>query len=94
MQVIFCTKSPKPFRFRGPFDSDFLNSYARRQFLFPKFEVNLDKLFGTDEDGNPAKYDVLDAKTMDEFEESQRRGAVHHWEIMRTVIVKEGWENY
>lgn len=40
------------------------------------------------------KFDVLDGKSMAGFEESQRRGAVHHWEIMRTVIKKEGWENY
>lgn len=92
--VIFCTKSTAPFRFRAPFEKDYLNTYSRRQFLYPRFEVNLEKLFGKDGNGEPMKFDVLDGRTMDEFEAMQRRGAVHHWEIMRTVIKKEGWENY
>ncbi|KAF8457472.1 S-adenosyl-L-methionine-dependent methyltransferase [Terfezia claveryi] len=90
--VIFCTKSTAPFRFRPAFEKDYLNTYSRQSFLYPKFEVDLVKLFG--KDGNREPYDVLDGRTIEEFEEMQRRGAVHHWEIMRTVIKKEGWENY
>lgn len=56
--------------------------------------MNLDKLFGKDGNSEPRRFDVLDGKTMGEFEEMQRRGAVHHWGIMRLVIKKEGWENY
>lgn len=92
--MIFCTKSTTPFRFRPAFEKDYLNTYSRQSFLYPKFEVNLDKLFGKDGNGEPRRFDVLDGRTMEEFEEMQRRGAVHHWEIMRTVIKKEGWENY
>jgi len=90
--VIFCTKSMQAFRFRPPLEKDYLNSYARQEFLNPKFEVNLDTLF--DDKGESVKYDVLDGKTIQEFDLWQKRGAVHHWGIMRTVINKEGWENY
>lgn len=92
--VIFCTKSTAPFRFRPASEKDYLNTYSRQSFLYPKFEVNLDKLFGKDGNGDPRRFDVLDGRTIEEFETMQRRGAVHHWEIMRTVIKKEGWENY
>ena len=81
------------FRFRPPLKRDFLNSLARQQFLHPKFEVILDTLFGSD-GKEPVKYAVLDDETMQEFNQRQQHDAVHHWQIMRTVINKEGWENY
>lgn len=43
--VVFCLKNYGSVSFREPVREDFLQTYARQQFLKPKHEVNLAKFF-------------------------------------------------
>ncbi|KAF8460306.1 S-adenosyl-L-methionine-dependent methyltransferase [Kalaharituber pfeilii] len=92
--VIFCHKPSTPFRFRGPLEEDFLGSVSRKQFLYPSIEVSLDYLFGKDSNGELLHEKTLNKDTIKEFDKLQKKGAVHHWKIMRSVIPAVGWENY
>lgn len=71
-----------------------MGTYARQKFLFPTYEINIDKLFGRDEEGLLRSVGVLDEKSIKEFDRLQEESAVGHWAIMRTVVPSDGWENY
>ncbi|KAF2850265.1 S-adenosyl-L-methionine-dependent methyltransferase [Plenodomus tracheiphilus IPT5] len=84
--VIFCVKSPTDaVRFRKATQKDFLGSIARKNFLQPQDELEV-------------KYEyvkggkVMGRKDVGELEKFHRKGAVSHWEIMRTVLPKGVWE--
>ncbi|RHZ63897.1 spermidine synthase [Aspergillus thermomutatus] len=88
--VIFCKKSNTPLRFREPVKADFLGSRSRQNYLVPKHEVD------------PAQFDkiekggrrVLVAKETGRLHKYLDRGALGHWEIMRTVMPDAVWENW
>ena len=88
--VIFCRKSPGPFTFREPVESDFLGSPARRQHLVPQHEV--DETFY---DEIPrGKGNVIRRGQTGGLEASQMRSAVGHWHVMRSVLPDVVWENW
>ncbi|KAI9861099.1 MAG: hypothetical protein M1813_005528 [Trichoglossum hirsutum] len=90
--VVFCTKSDKSFSFRKPTESDYLESHARRNYLWPKYEVN-QELFRAE--GEEEQIGVLRAgRAMQMLEKWQEHSALGHWAIMRTVIPDQVWENW
>ena len=88
--VIFCTKlDSKPLTFRKPIEADYLGSNARRMFLVPEHEV-AEGFFGEQEgDG-----DVLSRNDTMRLTKWQRKSAVGHWSVMRTVLPSEVWEKW
>ncbi|CUS07387.1 unnamed protein product [Tuber aestivum] len=87
--VIFCTRSSDPYTFRAPVDADILGSIARRNFLFPQFEINLDQYFGVS--GGPT---LLSESNIDTLIGWQETSALGHWAVIRTVLPPVIWENY
>ncbi|KAI9869700.1 MAG: hypothetical protein M1830_005204 [Pleopsidium flavum] len=89
--VVFCTKTPHPFRFRPPGEADFLGSGARISYLLPQHEI----------DGNILKrregkedLQVLRKGRTQMLNKWQKQSAVGHWGIMRTVLPNLIWENW
>ncbi|KAI5843416.1 S-adenosyl-L-methionine-dependent methyltransferase [Morchella snyderi] len=87
--VIFCTRSEKPYTFRAPTRADFLGSYAREQFLFPKYEINLEHYFS-----NSSKGILLNDRSIGSLVAWQQTSALGHWKVIRTVVPPSVWENY
>ncbi|KAL7276519.1 hypothetical protein RUND412_000476 [Rhizina undulata] len=87
--VMFCTRSAKPYVFRGPTMADYLGSVARLNFLFPRYEINLEEQFDTKE-----SFTLLDESNIGNLVDWQRKSAVGHWGVIRTVIPPVVWENY
>lgn len=87
--VIFCTRSEKPYTFRAPTRADFLGSYAREQYLFPKYEINLEHYFS-----NSSKGILLNDRSIGSLVEWQQTSALGHWKVIRTVVPPTVWENY
>lgn len=86
--VVFCTKSAgKKITFKKPTEADFGGSLSRRQHLVPKDELEVKFVFD-----KGAK--VLKRGETQELESHQRRGALSHWHIMRTVLDAGVWENW
>ncbi|KAI8938618.1 hypothetical protein NX059_004490 [Plenodomus lindquistii] len=84
--VIFCVKSPDAtVTFRKATQKDFLGSIARKNFLQPQDELEVKYKYV--KDGK-----VMGRKDVGELERFHKRGAVSHWEIMRTVLPKGVWE--
>ncbi|KAH9875503.1 hypothetical protein J1614_004239 [Plenodomus biglobosus] len=84
--VIFCVKSPTAaVTFRTATAQDFLGSIARRNFLQPQDELEVKYEY-------VAGGKVMGRKDVGELERFHKRGAVSHWEIMRTVLPKGVWE--
>jgi hypothetical protein len=84
--VIFCSASGAPFHFRKPSDPDFLGSHARRENLWPKYEVD-DSLMG-----RQGEVDVLIAGEEGKLDIFQQDSAIGHWGIMRQVMPEKVWE--
>ncbi len=87
--VIFCTNAAAEVRFRDPREADFLGSRARRMFLLPKHEVNYEMFREVESDGG-----VLRKNDTERFRGWQEQSALGHWDIMRTVLPKEIWEDW
>ncbi|MCJ1248758.1 hypothetical protein MMC30_005977 [Trapelia coarctata] len=85
--VIFCIKSATPFTFREPVETDFLASAARRENLYPRYEMRVEDLRGQGER-------VLRRGKTGVLERGQRESAVGHWAIMRRVLPGRVWENW
>jgi len=88
---MFCTKSTTPYNFRAPVGSDFLGSYARQRFLFPRYEINLEKYWADIADDS---YVILDESNIGKLNGWQKLSAVGHWDVIRTVVPDRVWENY
>ncbi|KAL2043795.1 hypothetical protein N7G274_003314 [Stereocaulon virgatum] len=88
--VIFCRKSPGPFRFREAVESDFLGSPARRQHLVPQHEVD-ETFYGEISRG---KDKIIRRGQTSGLEASQMRSAMGHWYVMRNVLPDVIWENW
>ncbi len=89
--VIFCkhpSSSDKPLTFRQPLLTDFLESGARQQYLFPKPELEIKK------EVFELEGPVLKRGQTRHLERWHRRSAVGHWRIMRTVLPDVVWENW
>jgi len=89
--VIFCKKTTaSPLEFRPPTAQDFLGSKAREAYMLPRHEID------------PAVFDrvgkgekrILRARDAPDIHTFLTRSAVEHWEIMRTVLPREVWENW
>lgn len=95
--VIFCTKfsaeeteGKKGIAFREPTEEDFLGSGARRRYLMPEHEIFAEAFLG--EESDPS--DVLRANETERLSEWQKKSAVGHWEVMRTVLPAWIWEKW
>jgi hypothetical protein len=88
---MFCTKAKTPYQFRAPVEADYLGSFARRRFLFPRYEINLEKYWA---DSGHGDYMVLDESNIGELDVWQKLSAVGHWGVIRTVVPDKVWENY
>jgi hypothetical protein len=85
--VIFCVKRADEIKFRLPRKADLLGTISRKTYMFPVHEV-------TDSDFVVQGHDgvVLRRNDTKELDKWQRRSAVGHWEVMRTVLPPVAWE--
>ena len=89
--VMFCRKQPGPFAFRRPNESDMLGSNTRRHVLVPQHEVNVTQAYMR---GEGWQKRILKSGATKEMNNYQIKGAVGHWEVMRTVIPGKVWETW
>ena len=90
--VVFCKhpSSRTPLKFRQPAVPDLLGSQVRKQFLYPRPELEIDPaVFSL---GGPGQ--ILRRGQTAQLERWHQRGAVGHWAIMRTVLPAAVWENW
>ncbi|KAJ2975324.1 hypothetical protein NUW58_g5070 [Xylaria curta] len=83
--MIFCIKTDNEITFREPVEGDYLKSISRRQFLVPKQEVPLSAFSTRDEVG------ILRANETEKLAKWHDQSALRHWNVMRTVIPGEIW---
>ncbi len=79
-----------PYTFRRPTESDVLGSIARRRFLYPRFEIDLQR-YWADLKTRPT---ILQEDNIGELVEWQKKSALGHWAVIRTVVPDAVWENY
>jgi hypothetical protein len=91
--VIFCRKSSTPFAFRKPSEPDLLGSNSRRYVLVPQHEVNATQAYMSEE-GWKDRVIKRGGQGVKVLERYHARGAVGHWDVMRTVIPARVWENW
>lgn len=85
--VLFCrANSAASVTFRDPVPADFLGSGSRQEYMMPKIEVPLDSVDKED------MSDVLMANNTMRLTASQRKSALGHWRVMRTVLPPKIWE--
>lgn len=99
--VIFCKKKAGALTFRAATERDMLNSYARREFLEPKYEMDVVEFLGAgEEEGEKEKQKekkhgaILrqnDTAIVTKSHETSARG---HWSIMRRVLPGVVWEKW
>lgn len=77
------------YSFRAPTEADFLNSVARENYLFPKFEINLEAAFDTS-----GEHPILSESNIGTLVGWQQQSALGHWKVIRTVLPPVVWENY
>ncbi|KAL3420876.1 spermine spermidine synthase [Phlyctema vagabunda] len=91
--VIFCTagttSKSKKVTFRQPVEADMLGSQSRRTFLPPRHEVPVSKFKPRRDDGG-----LLLRNGTERFREWQEKSAVGHWNVMRTVLPPNIWEEW
>jgi hypothetical protein len=68
---------------------DFLGSGARQMFLLPTHEVLQDSFKIQEGDGGP-----LMRNNTERFTTWQQQSALGHWELMRTVLPNEIWQDW
>ena len=85
--VLFCrANSAAAVTFREPIPADFLGSGSRQEYMVPKIEMPLDSVDMED------MSDVLTVRNTMRLTTSQRKSAVGHREVMRTVLPPKIWE--
>lgn len=85
--IVFCRNSPGAIDFREPTERDFLGSFSRRRYLYPRPELAVEfPLRGTDV--------VLEGKDVGSWRREQEESASRHWGIMRSVLPSRVWELY
>ncbi|KAF2196827.1 spermine/spermidine synthase family protein [Delitschia confertaspora ATCC 74209] len=91
--VIFCVKNDHgkgkfAILFREPEEDDFRGSWARRNHLKPKEELEIPYEYWPEEKGGK----ILRRGNVGELEKWQKLGAFSHWRIMRSVLPDRVWE--
>lgn len=89
--VIFCRKSRETFGFRKPLDSDCIGSQFRKIEMQPKYEIDTVPF---DKDIESGEIEILKRGRTKKLEALQKNSAIGHWEIMRTVLPDEIWNNW
>ena len=68
-------------------EADFLKSEARREFLVPSIEVDVNHLCaGLGEES------IVTKRNSDMLKSTQAKSAIDHWKIMRQVLPDAVWE--
>jgi hypothetical protein len=80
-------------KFRRAEIKDLLDSPARRAFLMPKHEIQFDA-FGTKEDVEEVGGLLYQKDAHERFKTWHESSALGHWNVMRTVLPDEAWENW
>ncbi|KAI0419369.1 S-adenosyl-L-methionine-dependent methyltransferase [Xylaria grammica] len=86
--MIFCVKIDDQITFRKPVEADYLQSLSRRQFLVPRHEVPLSAFSTHDEVG------ILRANETEKLAKWHDQSALRHWDVMRTVMPSEIWNQW
>ncbi|GAP88408.1 putative spermine spermidine synthase [Rosellinia necatrix] len=86
--MIFCLKAHDEITFRKPVEADFLKSMSRRQFLVPQHEVPLSAFSTRDDVG------ILRANETEKLAKWHDQSALRHWDVMRTVMPSEIWNQW
>jgi len=91
--VVFCVKNDggqgkAAMRFRAAEESDIMGSLARRSYLEPKEENEIQYGHVPEKEGGK----VMRKGDVGELEKFHKEGAVSHWRIMRTVLPDGVWE--
>jgi hypothetical protein len=91
--VVFCVKNDHnrgklAIKFREADEDDFKGSIARRNFLRPRDDHEVQYEFVPQEHGGK----VMKKGDIGELEKYHKEGAVSHWRIMRTVLPDGVWE--
>ena len=85
--VVFChVRSSAPVTFRKAVEADYLGSPSIQEYLLPQFEIPMESVERGDAN------DVLTRNNTQRLDETQRKSAVGHWNVMRTVIPLRVWE--
>ncbi|KAF2758425.1 spermine/spermidine synthase family protein [Pseudovirgaria hyperparasitica] len=90
--VVFCTNAPDGSNlvFREPNSNDWKGSVARRNYLYPRPDLEIKYEFK----GAEATAKLLRKGETAELERHQNEAAISHWRIMRTVLPAGVWENW
>ena len=88
--VIFCHKTAKgSLKFRKPVDADYLDSESRREYMMPKYEVNMGRAdLGT----GGEILSIKSPRAMKQMASWQSKSALGHWQVMRQVLPDRIWE--
>ncbi|TRX95668.1 hypothetical protein FHL15_003626 [Xylaria flabelliformis] len=86
--MIFCLKTDDKITFRKPVEADYLKSISRRQFLVPQHEVPLSAFSSREEVG------ILRSNETEKLAKWHDKSALRHWDVMRTVIPGEIWNQW
>ncbi|KAI1166221.1 spermine/spermidine synthase [Nemania serpens] len=86
--MIYCVKTNDKITFRKPVEADYLQSISRRQFLVPQHEVSLSAFSTRDEVG------ILRANETGKLARWHDQSAIRHWEVIRTVMPSEIWNQW
>lgn len=91
--VVFCVKNDHDqgklaIKFRHADEDDFMGSIARKNYLQPKPELEINFEYTEPERGGK----VMNRADVGELEKWHKQGAVSHWRIMRTVLPDGVWE--
>ncbi|KAI0164101.1 spermine/spermidine synthase [Xylariaceae sp. FL1272] len=86
--MIFCTKVDDQITFRQPIENDYLQSLSRKQQLVPQYEVPDSAFLSREEMG------ALQANGTEKLAKWHTQSALRHWDIMRTVIPRQIWEQW
>lgn len=87
--VIFCKKESGSLSFRDANAADMLGTYARQEFLQPKYEVEAEDFLAS-----PDEVGILRANDTNVVRRSHKSSALGHWKIMRTVLPAVVWEKW
>jgi hypothetical protein len=87
--MLFCTKSDSEVTFRQPKVNDFLGSWMREKTMMPRHEVRYEDIELDQSDGG-----VLRSNDTGRLSKWQQTSAMGHWEVMRTVLPKDIWEDW
>src|SRR5437762_2726543 len=111
-QVVYCSpwrrrkyrqdessKYPRYPHFHQPLESDFLGTWVRKKFLYPVYEVDLNRILNVQGPARQHKRTVWDIEVIKKgnvgmLKEWQKASAISHWEIMNTVMPFAVWMNY